>query len=143
MPREGRTPRTEVLFGPPGLAYVYLIYGMHHCFNVVTDAEGVAAAVLVRGVEPLEGLEPGTRTDGPGRLCRALGLTRVHNRWDLGRLSPLSRAGGAGGRGPGGARSAHRRGVRGGLGRGPPTGLWVRDSQHVSRPRGVGAREVS
>lgn len=138
----GRTPRTEVLFGPPGLAYVYLIYGMHHCFNVVTDVEGVGAAVLVRAVEPLEGLEPGTRTDGPGRLCRALGLTRVHNRWDLGH-SPLYLE-------PGVPVDEARvvRGPRIGVEYAgdwarAPYRLWVRDSQHVSRPRGVGAREVS
>lgn len=80
---KGRTARTEVLFGPPGRAYVFLIYGMHCCFNVVTDADGVAAAVLVRGVEPVEGLGPGARTDGPGKLCRAMGLTLAHNRMDL------------------------------------------------------------
>ena len=80
---KGRTARTEVLFGPPGRAYVYLIYGMHHCFNVVTSREGRAAAVLVRGVEPLEGLSGGARTDGPGRLCDALGITLQHNRADL------------------------------------------------------------
>ena len=80
---KGVTPRTEVLFGPPGRAYVYLIYGMHHCFNVVTDATGVGAAVLVRAVEPVEGLAPGERTDGPGRVCKALGLSREHNRLEL------------------------------------------------------------
>src|SRR4051812_6938356 len=74
---KGRTPRTEVLFGPPGLAYVYLIYGMYNCFNVVTEPEGVAAAVLVRGLEPLEGIPDGVRLDGPGKLCAALGITRA------------------------------------------------------------------
>lgn len=72
---KGRTARTEVMFGPPGRAYVYLIYGMHLCFNVVT---GGGAAVLVRALEPVEGLEG--RTDGPGRLTKALGLSlRAHN----------------------------------------------------------------
>lgn len=76
---KGRTARTEVMFGPPGHAYVYLIYGMHHCFNVVT---GRGAAVLIRALEPLEPLEG--RTDGPGRLTRTLGLTREQNRLWLG-----------------------------------------------------------
>lgn len=80
---KGRTRRTEVLFGPPGLAYVYLIYGMYHCFNVVTDQDGFPSAVLVRGVEPLEGFAPGVRTDGPGRLCRAMELTLAQNRLPL------------------------------------------------------------
>lgn len=72
---KGRTPRTEVMFGPPGRAYVYLVYGMHLCFNVVT---GGGAAVLVRALEPVEGLEG--RTDGPGRLTKALGLSlEQHN----------------------------------------------------------------
>ncbi|MGQ0508411.1 MAG: DNA-3-methyladenine glycosylase [Myxococcaceae bacterium] len=80
---KGRTARTEVMFGPAGRAYVYLVYGMHHCFNVVTDAEGVASAVLIRGIEPVEGLHPSSRTDGPGKLCRALGINLSHNREDL------------------------------------------------------------
>lgn len=80
---KGRTARTEVLFGPPGRAYVYLIYGMYHCFNVVTDRDGYPSAVLVRGVEPLEGVPAFARTDGPGRLCRALGIDLGHNREDL------------------------------------------------------------
>lgn len=77
----GRTPRTEVMFGPPGHAYVYLIYGLHHCFNIVTEAQGQAAAVLVRAVEPLRNVE--TRTQGPGLVCKALGIDRRHNGLDL------------------------------------------------------------
>jgi DNA-3-methyladenine glycosylase len=72
---KGRTARTEVMFGPPGHAYVFLVYGMHHCVNVVT---GEGAAVLLRALEPVEGLGS-ARTDGPGRLTRALGVTRAHN----------------------------------------------------------------
>lgn len=68
---KGRTARTEVMFGPPHHAYVYLVYGMHLCFNVVT---GNGAAVLVRALEPVSGLD-GVRTDGPGRLTKALGLS--------------------------------------------------------------------
>jgi len=69
------------MFGPPARVYVYLIYGMYNCFNVVTDAEGTAGAVLVRALEPGEGVEQ--RTDGPGRLCRALAIDRGHNGLDL------------------------------------------------------------
>ena len=77
----GRTTRTDVMFGPPGHAYVYLIYGMHHMLNVVVGEEGDPQAVLVRAAEPLAGLE--ARLDGPGRLARALGLTLADNRTDL------------------------------------------------------------
>jgi DNA-3-methyladenine glycosylase len=69
------------MFGQPGHAYVYLIYGMYHCFNVVTEPAGQAAAVLVRAVEPVSGIDE--RTSGPGLLCRALGIDRRLNGTDL------------------------------------------------------------
>jgi DNA-3-methyladenine glycosylase len=77
----GRTPRTEVMFGPPGHAYVYFIYGFWHCLNVVTGAPGVPHAVLLRALEPLGG--PDERTWGPGLLCRALAIDRRLNGADL------------------------------------------------------------
>ena len=80
---KGRTARTEVLFGPPGHAYVYFVYGIHCCFNVVGGKSGVGGAVLVRGLEPLVGIPETVRTDGPGRLCRALAITLDQNREDL------------------------------------------------------------
>jgi len=79
--RSGRTARTEVMFGPPGRAYVFLIYGMYCCLNVVTERAGTASAVLLRAIEPLEGIEG--RTDGPGKLCRALAIDRTFNGADL------------------------------------------------------------
>jgi DNA-3-methyladenine glycosylase len=78
----GRTRRTEVMFGPPGHAYVYLIYGMYHCMNVVVEAEGRAAAVLLRAIEPVTGVN-GARTQGPGLLCRAMNIDRRQNGLDL------------------------------------------------------------
>ena len=72
--RFGRTPRASVMFGPPGIAYVYLVYGVAHCFNVVTGEEGHPSAVLVRAAEPLEGCLHAT--SGPGNLCRALAIRR-------------------------------------------------------------------
>lgn len=77
----GRSARTEVMFGPPGHAYVYLIYGMHHCMNVVVEAEGRAAAVLLRALEPVQEIDG--RTQGPGLLCRAMRIDRRHNGRDL------------------------------------------------------------
>lgn len=81
--RAGLTTRTKALFGPPGHGYVFLIYGMYDCFNVVGMAEGRGHAVLIRGVEPVSGLEEGHATNGPGRLTRALGITRADNEVDL------------------------------------------------------------
>jgi len=98
-----RTPRTESLFAPPGTAYIYLIYGLHHCLNLVTEAEGEPAAVLLRGAEPVspadrdlaalrrygrpfKDLSPAQRKNllnGPGKLCQALSLTREQDGMNL------------------------------------------------------------
>src|SRR5512136_278810 len=72
--RFGPTPRAAVMFGPPGHAYVYLVYGISHCMNVVTGLEGFPGAVLLRGAEPVAGCLHATR--GPGNLCRALRIRR-------------------------------------------------------------------
>jgi DNA-3-methyladenine glycosylase len=77
----GRTARTEVMFGPPGYAYVYFIYGFWNCLNVVTARSGVPHAVLLRALEPLDGLTE--RTSGPGLLCRAMHIDRRLNGADL------------------------------------------------------------
>ena len=79
----GKTPRTRILWGPPGRAYVYFVYGMHWCFNAVTELEGRPGAVLVRGLEPLAGFDGPVRLDGPARLCRALHITGAENGADL------------------------------------------------------------
>jgi len=78
---KGLTTRTRVMFGPPGYAYVYLIYGMHQCMNVVTQAEGKASAVLLRAVEPVQNVTG--RTQGPGLLCRAMEIDGRLNGHDL------------------------------------------------------------
>jgi DNA-3-methyladenine glycosylase len=91
-----RTPRSAIMFGPPGYAYVYFIYGMHFCLNAVTEAEGQPGAVLIRALVPDEGvmLVRGRRggisernalslTGGPGKLCHALGIARAQNGIDL------------------------------------------------------------
>jgi DNA-3-methyladenine glycosylase len=75
---KGRTQRTDVMFGPGGIAYVYLIYGIYHCLNVVTEREEFPSAVLIRAIEL-----DGELIDGPGRLCRALQIDRRLNRVDL------------------------------------------------------------
>ncbi len=94
-----RTPRSAIMWGPPGKAYVYFSYGNHHCMNVVTEPEGTAGAVLLRAAEPLEGLRVMQRLRrgaavrdllrGPGRLTQALGVDRRFNGWDLARVSEL------------------------------------------------------
>ena len=89
----GKTQRNAVMYGPPGYAYVYLIYGMHHCLNIVTEREGFPAAVLIRSLIPQEGLaimrcNRGNRpdselTNGPGKLCQALAIDLSFNGTDL------------------------------------------------------------
>ena len=81
---KGITPRTRIMYGPAGYAYVYLIYGIHHCMNVVTEAPGQGSAVLIRALEPTQGITTSTR--GPGLLCRAMGIDLKLNGHDL--LSP-------------------------------------------------------
>jgi DNA-3-methyladenine glycosylase len=75
--RFGETRRAGIMFGPPGVAYVYVIYGTSHCMNVVTGPEGFPSAVLLRAAEPVEGCLHSTR--GPGNLCRALAIRREHD----------------------------------------------------------------
>ncbi|MFH1699257.1 MAG: DNA-3-methyladenine glycosylase [Candidatus Zixiibacteriota bacterium] len=88
----GKTERNAVMFGSGGYAYIYFIYGMYHCFNVVTEEKECPAAVLIRGVEPVAGIEIMKDkspekclkyTDGPGKFCRAFGLARDQNGFDL------------------------------------------------------------
>jgi DNA-3-methyladenine glycosylase len=96
-----RTSRTEAMFGPPGHAYVYLIYGMYHCFNAVTEREGEPCAVLIRGIEPIEGedymstlrygktskeitkVQRENLTNGPGKICKAFNITKEENKRSL------------------------------------------------------------
>ena len=87
----GKTPRTEVMFGPAGHLYVYFTYGMHYCANIVTGASGEGAAVLLRAVEPIEGIDlmlerrQGRRqiADGPAKLCQAFAIGPDHNGVDV------------------------------------------------------------
>ncbi|GAC1553775.1 MAG: DNA-3-methyladenine glycosylase [Myxococcales bacterium] len=90
--RVGRTARTEVMYGRPGRAYVYLVYGLHHCLNAVCGPGAAANAVLIRAAEPVAPDEAPAQlalspllhsATGPGNLCKALGLTLAHNREDL------------------------------------------------------------
>lgn len=96
----GITPRTRVIFGPPGHAYVYLNYGIHECLNIVAEPEGTPGCVLIRAIEPVRGLDtmrqrrPRVRKDGelasgPGKLTQAMGITRALNGADVTR-GPLT-----------------------------------------------------
>ena len=88
----GMTKRNIVMFGPPGSAYVYFTYGMHYLLNIVTEEEGRPCAVLIRAIEPLEGLavmrarrpvQDKNLTDGPAKLCQALGINKLFNGWNM------------------------------------------------------------
>lgn len=88
----GQTPRTKIMFGPAGFAYVYFTYGMHFCFNVVTGEAGEGSAVLIRALEPVSGLDEMVRrrsrsgvevTNGPAKLCQALAIDKALNEHDL------------------------------------------------------------
>lgn len=76
----GKTKRAITLFKKPGLSYVYLIYGMYHCMNIVTEAEDTAGAVLIRALEPVKNLN---NSNGPGKLCREMQITKIHNELDV------------------------------------------------------------
>lgn len=83
---KGKTPRNEVMFGPPGHAYVYFIYGMYHCFNVVTEKEGSPCAILIRALEPMRPSSDNSTSrnmSGPAKLCRELTIDKKLNGWDL------------------------------------------------------------
>ena len=77
---KGLTPRTRLLFGPPGYAYVYLVYGLHWCMNIVTEREGHGSAVLLRALEPVQNIQ---RSSGPGLLCRAMQIDKTLNGHDM------------------------------------------------------------
>lgn len=90
----GKTTRTAPMFGPPGHAYVYLVYGLNYCFNIVTEKENYPAAVLIRAIEPAEGIDlirhrrhapkdERSLTNGPGKLCQALKIDKSLNNFDL------------------------------------------------------------
>lgn len=90
----GLTNRTRVIFGPPGHAYVYLIYGMYECLNLVAEPDGQAGCVLIRALQPVAGIElmqrrrptartPRQLTNGPGKLTQAMAITRLHNGVDV------------------------------------------------------------
>nr|MBN2278914.1 DNA-3-methyladenine glycosylase [candidate division Zixibacteria bacterium] len=135
----GPTDRNRVMYGRGGFSYIYFIYGMYYCLNVVTEKAGFPAAVLIRGAVPLEGIEimkshfdqpcSGRLTDGPGKLCRAFGLTREHNGLDLvnGPLYLIDS-----GYEPSGIEHSGRIGIKKGTGR-----LWrfFEPSDHISVKR--------
>lgn len=137
----GPTARNRSMFGPPGHAYVYFTYGMHHCVNVVAGDVGVPHAVLLRAVMPTRGLAlwRAARPDlaleriasGPGRLCRALGLDRSHDGLDLSGSALRLHAPGPGFR-PGVIRRGPRIGIR--AARTAPFRFWLAGEPAVSGP---------
>lgn len=138
---KGRTPRTAPMFGPAGHAYVYFIYGMHHCLNAVTEG-GRGAAVLFRAIEPLAGIPEGRRTSGPGLLTRALSIDKALNEHDLTSGDGLWLEAGDGPVGP--VETGPRIGVDyAGEWAGRPWRFWVAGSPWVSaRPRRGALRVV-
>jgi len=140
----GPTGRNAPMFGPPGYAYVYFIYGMHHCFNVVTERENYPAAVLIRALEPLQGIEamrarrdgvPNLRlTSGPARLCQALGIDRLFDGADLCAPDALLFIEQDAGVPDDAAATGSRVGVRGNAAAlTAPWRFYIRGSRHVSR----------
>jgi DNA-3-methyladenine glycosylase len=127
----GPTPRTSVMFGRPGHAYVYLSHGIWYCMNVVAHGSEIAGAVLLRGAEPLEGFAEGTRLSGPGLLGRAFAISTVHSGVDLTRSALQLRDA------PAMASKEIARGPRIGIAESAtsakPWRLWVRGSSGVSR----------
>ncbi|HEY7598706.1 MAG TPA: DNA-3-methyladenine glycosylase [Candidatus Limnocylindrales bacterium] len=145
--RAGLTARTAPMFGPPGHAYVYLVYGMHECLNIVGEVDGRAGAVLLRALEPLAGVElmrrrrsrptdPASRlAAGPARLAQALGVTRADNGHDLTLGRRLWLAAPEAPPDPTAIASGPRIGVgyAGAEWSARPWRLWLRDSAAVSR----------
>ena len=95
---KGMTRRNKIMFGPPGIAYVYFVYGMHYMLNIVTEKKGVPAAILIRSVIPVQGIRRmeilrGNKgralTNGPAKLCRALAIDKSLNGWDVTRGETL------------------------------------------------------
>lgn len=140
----GMTRRNAAMFGPPGTAYVYLIYGMHYCLNVVTAPEGVGEAVLIRALEPVVGVDlmvrrRGTQDmralcSGPARLCQALGITADHNRSNL-VAGPLFLARNSAQRlpQPPDIVTTTRIGLREGRGSELPLRFYLRNNKYISR----------
>jgi len=141
----GRTPRTRVLYGPPGRSYVYFTYGMHYCFNVVTEPEGRPAAVLVRALHPVSGLDRmrarrGERqgpelTQGPARLCEAMAIDLDLN--DVSLAGPVLSVR-SDGTGVSNIASGPRIGIRVATDR--PWRFWVEGDPFVSRSRAPAPR---
>ena len=138
----GVTERTRVIFGPPGHAYVYFSYGLHHCLNLVAAAAGRAGCVLIRALEPLEGLDemfrrrrrakaPVDLCSGPGKLTQAMGITLAHYGGDVTRGSLTVCE-------PTDAPAFQvRQTTRVGITRSAdlPLRFYIRENEHVSRPR--------